>query len=248
MIKYIFISVALLIAFAGCSSPGTSNADSQASNPSQANTRQGWAEALQDSVASIQAQYDRVAAAADSAKGLMQALLQNFEVVQDPLLVEPYRVVKGWSTHDTTGKQGILARALEDGTIEIVVTAAVDFDFIELNAPGGASVRSQSVPRGNALHTVNNGLNRVAFNDAASLAKFVYDNSAAPEVSLSCGGAKEFKLNAAQRSMIADTYRFTNLLSEVNELDRQQSVLYNKLLLCTAKLDELEKVEKSEIK
>ena len=239
MIKLFFISAAILIAAIGCSSSSDADkGESTPSNTSRPDTRETWAQAIQDSVADIQAQYDRVAAASDSAKGLLQTLLQRFEIVQDPMLVEPYRVVKGWSTHDTTGKQGILARALEDGTIEIVVTAAVDFDFIELSAPGIGSIRSGNVPRGNALHTVNNGLNRVAFNNAASLAGFVYDH-ADSEIRLGCGGVKDFVLTKAQKSMIADTYNFTHLLSVVNELDKQQAVLYNKLLLCNAKLGEL---------
>lgn len=226
----------------GCSSHGTRQSDTAAAQARSADAKQAWEQALQDSITSIQARYDQAVVRSDSAKAMLQDLLQRFEIIHDPLLVEPYRVAKGWGTHDTTGKQGILARALEDGTIEIVVTAATGFSSITLRA-GGDKIQSQSVPAGNALHTSANGLTRVAFNNAEPLARFVHDHAGAAII-LSCGTSKDFTLNEAQKRMITDTYNFVRLQATVHELDREQSVLYNKLLLCNTKLDELKQQEK----
>lgn len=241
MKKHTFLICALAASLTSCSSHSSQQSDTAAAQARSANSVQVWEQALRDSITCIQARYDESVVRSDSAKAMLKDLLQRFEIIQDPLLVEPYRVAKGWGKHDTTGKQGILARALEDGSIEIVVTAATEFSSITLSA-GADKIQSQSVPAGNALHTSANGLTRVAFNNAEPLARFVHDHIGAT-ITLGCGASKVFTLNEVQKRMIADTYNFVHFQSEVHELDREQSVLYNKLLLCNTKLDELKQQE-----
>ncbi|MCM1005667.1 MAG: hypothetical protein NC402_05145 [Prevotella sp.] len=191
---------------------------------------------LEDSVESLQRQLDDITANSGEVRNEFDALLERFRLINDPLLVEPYRVPAGWENYDTTGRQGIMARVLENGTVEIIVTASSDFDTIKFSS-NGQSEASKSVPSGNALHNTIGSLTRVAFNNAADLAKFVAEHISDPVI-LHCGSAKTFTLNDKQKRMIADTYEFTRLYNKLNELERRQSVITNKLQFFQRRLDE----------
>ena len=59
-------------------------------------------------------------------------------------------------------------------------------------------------------------------------------------VTLTLSGGKSFTLNGAQKKMMADSWRFASLQKELNELERRESVIYNKMQLVRTKVDELQ--------
>lgn len=223
-----------------CACSGAGGSADSAADPgtSVEDRRQAWCASLRDSVESLQGEYDACQEQVESLRGRFASLLDRFEIVDDPMLVEPYRVAKGWRGYDTTGRQGVLSRVLEDGSIEMVVTAAGDFSSMTLSS-GGGSVSSQTVPAGSSLHTSMGQLTRVAFNNAAPLAAFVAEHVDDP-VTMTLSSGKSFPLSGAQRRMIADTWEFSALLDRIHELEKRESVIYNKLQLCRAKVSELE--------
>lgn len=222
----------------GGAGEGSDPAAGEKGAPTAADRREAWRGSLADSVDALQVRYDECQEECERARERFATLLERFEIVNDPMLVEPYRVEKGWKNYDTTGKQGILARVLEDGTIEIVATTAGDFSSITLSS-GGECVSSGSVPSGNALHATVGSLTRVAFNEAEALAAFTATHRDQP-VTLTFSNGKSFALSKAQKDMIADTWTFAQTLAEINELERRESVIYNKLQLCQTKLAELD--------
>lgn len=230
------LAVACLCACTGTGGEG--GRDGRPAPETAADRRQAWRAALADSVDSLQRLHEECQKQAEAARMRLEALVERFEVADDPMLVEQYRVARGWRGYDTTGKQGLLARVLEDGSTEIVATCAGDFSHITLGC-GGESVRSASVPPGSALHSHRGGLTRVAFNDADELTGFV-SGHADGQVSLTFSNGKSFTLSEAQKRMMADTHELSTLLRQVNGLGRQESVIYNKLQLCRAKVRELE--------
>lgn len=235
------ISVSLpILLLAACSHTGENADKGGAAGVKSGNTdpRQAWCRNLKDSLDLYRQQNDTLQSRIEAVRSEFTALVSDFEIVTDPMLVEPYRVVRGWKGHDTTGRQGILARVLEDGSIEVVVTAAGDFSSVTLSS-SGESVKSCTVPAGNALHTRTGGLTRVAFNEAAPLAAFVAGHISKP-VTLTLSGGKSFTLNGAQKKMMADSWRFASLQKELNELERRESVIYNKMQLVRTKVDELQ--------
>lgn len=237
--KHFFLAIPLAL-LAACSSTDKA-ADSAASTAARVDRRAEWITALRDSVDSLQRTYNATLDYADASRAEFEALLERFEIVNDPMLVEQYRVVRGWKDYDTTGRQGVLSRVLEDGTIEIVATIAGDFNSISISN-GHESVSTSPVPAGDALHTNIGNLTRVAFNNSADVAEFVYSHKAEP-LKIAFSNGKSFDLSQAQKDMIADTYNFSLSEKRMSELDKQKTVIYNKLLLCQDKLAELEQTK-----
>lgn len=227
-----------LVCLCACSGAGGSSDSAAVSGTSVQDRRQAWCASLRDSVESLQEEYDTCQEQLEALRGRFASLLDRFEIVDDPVLVEPYRVAKGWRGYDTTGRQGVLSRVLEDGSIEMVATAAGDFSSMTFSS-GGESVSSETVPAGSSLHTALGQLTRVAFNNAAPLAAFVSDHVGEP-VTMTLSSGKSFPLSEAQRRMIADTWEFSALLGQIHELEKREYVIYNKLQLCRAKVAELE--------
>lgn len=237
--KKLLIAVPLVCLCACSGVPGsTDSAAGSGSGSPVEDRRHAWCASLRDSVESLQGEYDACQEQAEELRGRFASLLDRFEIVDDPMLVEPYRLPKGWRGYDTTGRQGVMSRVLEDGSIEIVATASGDFSSITF-ASGGESVSSETVPAGSSLHTPVGQLTRVAFNNAGPLASFVAAHVGAP-MTMTLSSGKSFPLSEAQRRMIADTWEFSSLLAQIHELEKRESVIYNKLQLCRTKMAELE--------
>ena len=215
------LPVALLLGTAACSSGG--GGSDSADRPVSA--YEAWRASLTDSVDSLQHLYDTYTVQTDSLFTRLSEVASGFEAVTDPVLVEKYRVCKGWRGHDTWSP-GIFARVLEDNTVEVVATAKGDFSAITLSADG-QSVTSQSVPRGD-LHATIAGLTRVAFNRASDLVQFVAEHTASP-ITLRYGSGSSLTLTEGQKQMLAATWALHSTQGKLNNLERQQSIVYNKL-------------------
>ena len=77
----------------------------------------------------------------------------------------------------------------------------------------------------------------MAFNDALSLARFVADRVSKP-VTLSFSGRGSIKLSDRQKKMMSDVAALPTALKEVNELERNMPVIYNKIQVFRNKIEE----------
>lgn len=187
-----------------------------------------WRASLKDSVDSLKVLYDLNIEQTDVLHSEFEQSVSLFDVISDPVLVEKYRVLKGWKGYDSTAGTGVLARLLEDNTIELIVSCAGErFTSITLESES-QKVASETVPEGNALNTTIGSVCRVAFNNAAPLAEFVYDHKD-ENVLLRFSNGKSIVLTSGQKNMIAATWHLLSTQKRLNELEAQQIVLYNKI-------------------
>lgn len=220
------------------STPLQSNQEAnQPTGQNQSAPQNVWAESLSDSITLFSSEYEEITLEKEKLYANLDQLLTHFELVNDPIYVEPYRVVSGWKEYDTFTRQGILGRVLEDGTIEIIVTAQGDFNSITFSSSSG-SVTSEKVASGNALHTQTDGLTRVAFNNASQLAGFVATHINEP-ITLQTSAGKTFTLSGAQKQMLSYIFQFAQASEEISKLEQNENRLYNKIQLCELKLEEL---------
>ncbi len=123
------------------------------------------------------------------------------------------------------------------GTVEVIAThSGGPFSSITLSCDG-ESISSATVPPDGSLNTTNGGVTRVAFNDALSLARFVADRVSKP-VTLSFSGRGSIKLSDRQKKMMSDVAALPTALKEVNELERNMPVIYNKIQVFRNKIEE----------
>lgn len=189
-----------------------------------------WRASLTDSVDSLHNLYDIDALRIDTLHMAIEKTATKFVEVSDPMLVEKYKVLNGWQGYDTTSGTGVLARLLEDDTIELVVTStAGKFSSITLSSEG-ESVSAGPVERGGALNATVGNVNRVAFNNAESVAEFVWNHQGRP-VTMRFSNGASIALSENQKNMIGQTWYLLNLQKELNELERHQVVIYNKIEL-----------------
>lgn len=227
MRRILLIIPAAAILFASCGAGG----GSANRGPSKAyKDHKAWRVSLTDSVDSLRNLYDQNIDKIDELHSEFELAAIQFDVVSDPILVEKYRVLKGWKGYDPYAGTGVVARLLEDNTIELVVSCASGkFSSVTFES-GAESVSSENVPEGNALNTTMGGVCRVAFNNASSLAEFVYTHKE-DNVLLRFSNGKSISLSPKQKAMIAATWHLLYTHRMLNELEARQVVVYNKLNL-----------------
>ena len=228
--KHLLHIALLALLSAGCSGNGDTASDSAAGQKTTraAARRAAGVATVDDSIDSLQRRHDLLTAQSDSLRTLLEGLSAQFDVIDDPMLVEKYRVARGWKGHDTTLQGGILARVLEDGTIEMVATCpSGKFSSINFTA-GGKSLTSASVPEGSALNTTVDGVTRVSFQNAWALAQFVHDHAAQP-ITLRYGAVGNIVLSPRQKEMIALTWDLTAAERAARKVNEQIPVTFNKL-------------------
>lgn len=232
--SFILAPAVVLLCCTACSGPAGRGEKS----PSQIEQRYAaWLTSLNDSVDSLQNLYNISEQRLAELRANVDSSQQLYEVVADPVLVEKYRVPRGWRGYDSTRGTGILARLLEDGTVEVIAThSGAPFSAITLSCDG-ESISSATVPPDGSLNTTNGGVTRVAFNDALSLARFVADRVSKP-VTLSFSGRGSIKLSDRQKKMMSDVAALPTALKEVNELERNMPVIYNKIQVFRNKIEE----------
>ena len=233
--SFILAPAVVLLCCTACSGRGR-----RERSPSQIEQRYAaWLTSLNDSVDSLQNLYNISEQRLAELRVNVDSSQQLYEVVADPVLVEKYRVPRGWRGYDSTRGTGILARLLEDGTVEVIAThSGAPFSSITLSCDG-ESISSATVPPDGSLNTTNGGVTRVAFNDALSLARFVADRVSKP-VTLSFSGRGSIKLSDRQKKMMSDVAALPTALKEVNELERNMPVIYNKIQVFRNKIEEKE--------
>lgn len=175
------------------------------------------AEALQPQIEALSAEFD--------------SLVNNLEVDARPEYVEHYRVAKGWKGYDTMAGTGILARLLENGDVEVVVSStAAPFSSVTLSS-GSESVSTQSVAKGSGLNYTVGKVTRVTFigADAAALCDFAAAHEGSP-LTLSCRGASSssFRLSDRQAAMLSLIGRTVAVKKRLDDLEKSYMVAFNK--------------------
>lgn len=230
------LTLTLLCASCGLPSAGTKNKETAQSEMEK--RYETWKLSLNDSVDSLMNIYNAQVGEIDSLRVSLDEINTLYQVISDPVLVEKYRVAKGWGSFDTTQSPGILGRILEDETVEIIVSRrGPAFTSISLSA-GGETVNSKTVPQGDALNTTVNGMARVAFNDALNLADFVHRHLS-DTVILTYSSGGQLTLTRRQKQMLADISRLPNIVSRLRKLESQNTVIYNKADLYRSKAEEM---------
>lgn len=228
----------LTLLCASCGLPSVEKKNQEAAQSEMEKRYENWKLSLNDSVDSLMNLYNAQVGEIDSLRASLDEANALYQVISDPVLVEKYRVAKGWGSFDTTQSPGILGRILEDETVEIIVSRrGAAFTSITLSA-GGETVSSKSVPQGDALNTSVNGLARVAFNDALNLADFVRRHIS-DNVVLTYSSGGTLTLNQQQKQMLADISRLPSALSRLRELESKSTVIYNKANLYRSKTEEM---------
>lgn len=225
---------ALVVPLLICSCSGEnkkSNGPSQASRDHAA-----WRASLTDSIDSLSALSESLQTQLMQSRTVLDSLAAEFDVVNNPTLVEKYRVAKGWKNYDSTSSTGIVARLLEDNTIELVATlAGGNFNQLSFSANGNSVTTDAVAPDGANNNTIGN-VCRVAFcgNKAADVAEFVAHNiSSEIKMSYMRSGrsVNTVTLSAAQKKMIAATYNLNDALAATRNIERQLPVIFKKLEL-----------------
>lgn len=235
--RHLTLAAIMLAGLTACSG-GNKDGSKPAKSDSGIESRyQRWRQALTDSVDSLDNLYRINQSLLDSTRNALTSANTLYEVIADPVLVEKYRVARGWRGYDSYATPGIFARLLEDGTLEVVVTrAGAPFTSVTLSA-GADKLASGNVPRGNALNTTAGGLNRVAFNNAGALADFVAAHQA-DRITISFSSGGSMILTDRQKQMLTDMAELPRLLRQVNELEQRGTLIYNKSQIFRSKINE----------
>lgn len=221
----------LLVALCGCNNGGSTDTVTEA-----AKAHAQWRSTLNDSVAKYDALQASLLQQTDSLSVDLARLADSFDAVTDPRLVEKYRVARGWKNYDSTSGTGVLARLLEDNSVEIVATASgCSFDAIRFES-AGLSAETKPVPADGELNQTIGKTGRVAFNgdDALRLARFVRDNAAGVVMIRYIGAGRvvdKRELTTGQKEMIALTAELHDTQQAVDSLNREYTKAFNKYQL-----------------
>lgn len=232
----IFVA-SLALASASCGKGGGGSADSLTPAARQ---RARMRDSLRDSVALYGARASALQAEIDTLATQFDTLLAQFEIDDRKEYVEHYRVARGWRGYDTMSRTGLLARMLEDGSIELIATStSAPFTSISLSS-GGDSANTASVSPGSGLNYTVGGVTRVAF--AGADARSLCDFAARHEGSLLTltfhgKGTQTLTLSAEQCAMLSLMARATDTKERLDRLEREHMVAFNKWQLYTAEVN-----------
>lgn len=221
----VFVSAALLT-LASCGS----KSDKPAETTRAARQHAAMRASLRDSAALYASRLSQIQALIDARQPKLDSLLSLFEMDVRPEYVEHYRVARGWRGYDTMASTGILARITEDGTPELIASSASGkFNSLELT-DGSQSVALAPVTSSDLNYTVG-GMTRVAFmgDEVLELCRFAAVNEGKPlKVVYKGGVGGTLTLSASQKSMLALIARTFDTQKEIESLNRQFTVAFNK--------------------
>lgn len=227
----LILSVAAL--FSGACSRSDKDADSL--TPAARQHAQ-WRASLADSVTKYEQLQADIQAQLDSLLPRTASLADEFDAITDPVLVEKYRVPRGWKNYDTTSGTGILARVLEDNSVEIIATcAAGPFQAVTLSS-GTASFTSKSIPVDGEINQNINGTGRLAINghEATAIARMAASSENTLTLSYISASGKplaKITLSQKQKQMLSDVARLHSSQQLMDSLNRAYTIAFNKMQL-----------------
>lgn len=202
--------------------------------PSDAAQRhEQWLMSLNDSIDKLRQRVELINDSITLLHAQVDEQLRQFERMENPRWVEGFTIYKGWSSRYPLTGTGIVARITENEDLELVAAlSGATFESIRIDA-GGQSATSQSVPYDQALNYRAGSLNTVAFSGpkADSVAMIVAINPQA-DATLSYLGARKsgtHRLTAAEKEMIAATWRLCNTHKRANRLERELPLINEKI-------------------
>lgn len=216
-----------------CGDKKSGDTDSKSQTPA-AREHAAFRESLRDSAAYYADRADLLKAQVDTLNSRFETLNAQLEIDDREEYVEIYRVAKGWKGYDTMAGTGIIARLLENGTVEVVASSSAGpFLYVSLSA-GSKSISTSPVPEGGGLNYTTGGISRVTFigPDALALCRFA-DEHKGETLTLTYKGAKDYsvKLTGKQAEMLSLLGEVTVLKNELDQLNKDYMVAYNKQIL-----------------
>lgn len=230
--KKTFLLIITAVILIGC---GRSNEKSAAKS-----AHENWLVSLNDTIDSLNNVITDINDHINSNNAVIDTLLLDFEIIDDPVLVEKYFVPAIWKDYDIM-KQGIYARMLEDNSIELKATAkGVNFEAIELTC-NNEKITSDTVRHDQALNYRVDGHNIVAFNGTKvpELCRFIHINKNEPIV-LSFIGKKKtsITLTDRQKENISKIYSLWFAFHENIRMQTLLPALTERIKFIELKIDE----------
>lgn len=204
--------------------------------------RQDWLASLNDSIALYQTQIQEVQSSLGEARNEVGAIIDDFEYVNNSREVEGYHILHGWKNRYPLQTTGLVARVTEGGGLELIATlAGGTFDRIAVTS-GGETAQSETVPHDQALNYRAGNLTRVCFTGgkADTIGALIAARPDADVLVAYTDGkpAKEVRLPADQRAMVASTWRLYDAQRRLRAKEMQLPRLNGKINACRRLLDE----------
>lgn len=203
--------------------------------------RENWLLSLNDSIADYKSRIDEIDGKLSVIHSEIASMMDNFEHVSNPRLVEGYYIYRGWSSKYPISQTGIISRITQNEGFEIIAAlSGSHFNQIRVNC-GNISATSDVVPHDQALNYRSSTLNTVCFygNAADSIGKLIADHLS-ENISLSyLDGNKtgSIILSAAQKEMIAATWQLFSAQKKANHMEREIPLLSRRIDLCRRMLE-----------
>lgn len=192
-----------------------------------------WLMSLNDSIDKLRQRLQIINDSITLLHSQVDEQLAQFERMDNARWVEGFTIYKGWSGRYPLTSTGIVARITEDESLELVAALSnATFESIRIDA-GSQSATSQRVPHDQALNYRAGSLNTVAFSGpkADSVAMVVAMNPDADAIVTFFGNQKSgiHKLTAAEKEMIAATWRLSDTHKRANRLERELPLINEKI-------------------
>ncbi len=209
---------------------------SQTKKSEAATAREQWLLSLNDSIEDYQS---RIADAEQSLASLQNeigGIIENFDYVSNPKLVEGYYIYKGWSGKYPLTKTGMVARITKDEGFELIAALSGGrFNRIRVTS-GGTAAESKIVPHDQALNYRTETLNTVCFYGASadSIGQLISEsNSGAVTMEfLGDGKSGKYQLSAEEVKMIGATWKLFAAQRTSHRFEREIPMLSKRIAAC----------------
>lgn len=196
-----------------------------------AENRQKWEESLKDSVAALESRYDSIQKTLESRRDEVEELLPSFSRVDNPRYVDGFYIDSEWKDRYPLQQTGIVARILDDESIELVAACSGNrFTAIELSGDGW-SRRTATVEPDQALNRTFGGLTTVAFSgpETDSIAMSLAGAPAPVTITYLGASPKSASLTPAQARMLTLTARLWDGRRQVRQAEKELPATLKKL-------------------
>ena len=188
------------------------------------NSHKAWIESFQDSISNYKKLISENDEKLSECNLKINELLENFEYISNPKMVEGYYIVKGWNSKLPFTSTAVYARINEGESLEVIATLAGGvFDKITVS-DSNSEASSGVVPNDQALNYRHSGYTTVCFSGegAENIAKFIAENKHR-ELKLSFleySTKKQYVIPESQKEMIATTWNLFEIQKRQKEYQK----------------------------
>ncbi|MDE6341938.1 MAG: hypothetical protein K2K93_06440 [Muribaculaceae bacterium] len=236
--RFIYPAVIVLaIGGAGC----------RRSNPAKERVqaeREKWEASLPDSLKAVERQTDSIRAEIKTLGQELDAMLPDFDYVDNPREVEGYYIAKTWKDSYPMNTTGLRGRLTKGERLELVATLAggAHFDRLRVEADN-SSAETSAVPHDQALNYRMEGLNTVCFSDSAanSCARLIADAQGQVTLIYLEGDRTTGKLTYPQKdkATMALTWKLFDTRREMTLDERMLPLLAKKGAIIASRIESL---------